>query len=97
MTIPLNRMTPEERERLCYVEGFTESAHLFAQIDDLENEQYASEESTEALKDRISELESALYLALPFVEDHEGSDIYKPGAVAAAIRTIRKALKEPIR
>lgn len=94
MTIPLTTMTPEERERLCYVEGFTESAALFAQIDDLEIEAAEVEESIETLKARISELESALYLALPFVEDHEGSDIYKPGAVLAATRKIKKALGE---
>ena len=35
---------------------------------------------------------AALYLALPFVEDHEGSQVYKPGAVAKAVRTIRDAI-----
>jgi hypothetical protein len=38
------------------------------------------------------DLLAALYLALPFVEDHEGSEIYKPGAVADAIRKIRAAI-----
>jgi hypothetical protein len=38
------------------------------------------------------DLLAALYLALPFVEDHEGSEIYKPGAVAEAIRKIRAAI-----
>ena len=38
------------------------------------------------------DLLDALYLALPFVEDHEGSEIYKPGAVAEAIRKIRAAI-----
>ena len=38
------------------------------------------------------DLLDALYLALPFVEDHEGSEIYKPGAVADAIRKIRAAI-----
>ena len=36
MTLPLNRMTAEERERLCHAEGFTEAAKLFARIDELE-------------------------------------------------------------
>ena len=30
-------MTPAERERLCYAEGFTEAAKLLAEIDDLNN------------------------------------------------------------
>ena len=38
------------------------------------------------------DLLDALYLALPFVEDHEGSEIYKPGAVAEVIRKIRAAI-----
>ena len=38
------------------------------------------------------DLLDALCLALPFVEDHEGSEIYKPGAVAEAIRKIRAAI-----
>ena len=38
------------------------------------------------------DLLDALCLALPFVEDHEGSEIYKPGAVADAIRKIRAAI-----
>ena len=40
------------------------------------------------------DLLDALYLALPFVEDHEGSEIYKPGAVAEAIRKIRAAIEK---
>ena len=38
------------------------------------------------------DLLDALCLALPFVEDHEGSEIYKPGAVTDAIRKIRAAI-----
>ena len=34
----------------------------------------------------------ALCTALPFVEDHEGSDIYKSGAVARAVAQIRAAI-----
>ena len=44
---------------------------------------------------RIETLENALYTALPFVEDHEGSPIYKPQAVADAVARIRAALGEP--
>ena len=46
------------------------------------------------LMQRIQRLEAALYTALPFVEDHEGSPIYKPQAVAAAVAQIREALQE---
>jgi len=38
------------------------------------------------------DLLDALYLALPFVEDHEDSNFYKAGAVAKALATIRAAI-----
>ena len=50
---------------------------------------------TAELLARIETLENALYAALPFVEDHEGSPIYKPQAVADAVARIRAALGEP--
>ena len=40
-----------------------------------------------------SDLLEALYLALPFVEDHEDSEIYKPGVVRDAVRRIRFAIE----
>lgn len=46
-----------------------------------------TEQAAQALLD-------ALYMALPFVEDHEGSKDYKPGAVAQAIRKIHQAIEE---
>lgn len=50
---------------------------------------------TAAEADRIEAMQNALYVALPFVEDHEGSPIYKPQAVAQAVARIRAALGEP--
>lgn len=50
---------------------------------------------TAELLARIETLEAALYLALPYVEDHEESPIYKAGTVAAAVAQIREALQEP--
>jgi hypothetical protein len=47
------------------------------------------------LMQQIEKLRAALYTALPFVEDHEGSPVYKPQAVAAAVAQIRQALEEP--
>ena len=40
------------------------------------------------------DLLEALCTALPFVEDHEGSDIYKSGAVARAVKEIRNAIEK---
>ena len=40
------------------------------------------------------DLLEALCTALPFVEDHEGSDIYKSGAVARAVAQIKTAIKQ---
>ena len=39
------------------------------------------------------DLLEALYLALPFVEDHKDSEIYKPGVVRDAVRRIRSAIE----
>jgi hypothetical protein len=47
-----------------------------------------------ALLAAADSLLDALYTALPFVEDHEGSDIYKPRAVAQALAKIRAAIQE---
>ena len=38
------------------------------------------------------DLLEALCTALPFLEDHEGSDIYKSGTVARAVAQIRAAI-----
>ena len=40
------------------------------------------------------DLLEALCTALPFVEDHEGSDIYKRGAVARAVAQIKTAIEK---
>jgi hypothetical protein len=54
-------------------------------LDDLEAQHRA---------DTIRDMLDALYVALPFVEDHEQSDIYKTGAVSKALRIIRAAIKQ---
>ena len=51
--------------------------------------------SARELLREAEQLREALYLALPFVEDHEGDPAYKPQAVAQAVARIRKALGEP--
>ena len=38
------------------------------------------------------DLLEALLTALPYVEDHEGSNVYKRGAVARALKQIRTAI-----
>ena len=40
------------------------------------------------------DLLEALCTALPFVEDHEDSNVYKAGAVARAVREIRAAIEK---
>ena len=47
------------------------------------------------LLNRIEDLEAALYMALPYVEDHEDSPAYKAGTVAAAVAIIKKVLRVP--
>lgn len=52
------------------------------------------EEDDQHEADTRADLLEALYIALPFVEDHEQSDIYKTGAVSKALRIIRAAIKQ---
>ena len=40
------------------------------------------------------DLLEALLTALPYVEDHEGSNVYKSGAVARAVAQIRAAIEQ---
>jgi hypothetical protein len=47
--IPLSSMTFEERERLCYTEGFTQAADLLGKLDDLERERDTLTEQTKNL------------------------------------------------
>ena len=49
-------------------------------------------ESNARLISAAPDLLNALCTALPFVEDHEGSNIYKAGAVAKALATIQAAI-----
>ena len=49
-----------------------------------------------ALISAAPDLLDALFIALPFVEDHEGSEAYKPEAVKNALKIIRTALEKAI-
>jgi hypothetical protein len=49
---------------------------------------------TQAEADTRADMLEALYIALPFVEDHAYSDIYKTGAVSRALVVIRAAIKQ---
>ena len=53
-----------------------------------------TDQDTQHEADTRADMLDALYLALPFVEDHEQSDIYKTGAVSRALITIRAAIKQ---
>lgn len=46
----------------------------------------------DAISKQRDELLAALYIAIPFVEDHEGDTGYKPGVVAKAVKTISAAI-----
>jgi len=74
-----------------YIRNIEDSTgETVAQVLDLDD--YANDIKRARLIAAAPDLLAALYLALPFVEDHEGSEIYKPGAVAEAIRKIRAAI-----
>lgn len=44
--------------------------------------------------DTFADMLEALYIALPFIEDHERSDIYKAGTVTKAGNIVRAAIKQ---
>jgi hypothetical protein len=74
-----------------YIRNIEDSTgETVAQVLDLDD--YANDIKRARLIAAAPDLLAALYLALPFVEDHEESEIYKPGAVADAIRKIRAAI-----
>ena len=54
------------------------------------------EEDDQHEADTRADLLDALFIALPFVEDHEGSEAYKPEAVKNALKIIRTALEKAI-
>lgn len=63
-----------------YNQGYEHGVHMYAE----------SIRSDACLSNALD----ALYTALPFVEDHEGSEVYKEGAVSAALKKIHKAIKQ---
>lgn len=72
-------------------------ADLVAYVIELKNEVQALEnqiEDTETLDIEGDPLRDALYKALPFVEDAEYSQDFKPGVVAKIVKEIRQALGE---
>lgn len=68
-----------------------ENGEMIAQVCDLDD--FPACHNRALLMAAAPELLDALYLALPFVEDHEGSEVYKPGAVKDALKTIRAAIR----
>ena len=74
-----------------YIRNIEDDAgEIVAQVLDLDD--YANDIKRARLIAAAPDLLDALCLALPFVEDHEVSEIYKPGAVAEAIRKIRATI-----
>lgn len=57
----LQTMTTQERERLAYAEGFTETANLLAQLDDALAEIEELNDRIEFLQDAINELEGGTW------------------------------------
>ncbi len=55
----LSTLTIEERERLAYSEGYTETANLLAQLDDTERER-------DALKDKAENLIPVRYFVIDY-------------------------------
>jgi len=68
-----------------------ENGEMIAQVCDLDD--FPACHNRALLMAAAPELLDALYLALPFVEDHKDSEVYKPGVVRDAVRQIRAAIK----
>lgn len=54
----LTTLTLNERERLAYAEGYTETAAILAEMSDLETRADTLENELEATKDRLDEVET---------------------------------------
>lgn len=68
----LNTMTLDERERLAYAEGFTETANLLGQLDDAERERDTVQEELDTLQEELEDKEG-----LPiryFAIDYDGEE-----------------------
>lgn len=52
----------------------------------------ATFKDSDTYRDLCAELLDQIYRSLPFVEDHEGSDLYKSGALTARIKSIKSAI-----
>lgn len=94
--IDLQTLPADEAERIAYAEGFTGTAALFARIADLEAERDRLTYELTQANETAESLRDTLYFALPFVEDHEGSDIYKPAYLKNVLNRIRGALGEDL-
>lgn len=71
----IQTMTTEERERLAYTEGFTETAALLGQLDDAERERDTLEEQLEDQRDDFElQLEDAAIPVRYFVLDYDMED-----------------------
>lgn len=75
MTIPLNRMSYAERERLAYVEGFTEAAALLATLDDTTIE---NDKITNDLWDLKEEAQSVSHYVDDLLDELEDPDFKGP-------------------
>lgn len=72
---------------------YDKEGRLIARVDFANGGQSENEAIANAcLIAESTELLEALCLALPFVEDHEDSSVYKAGAVAKAVRTIKATI-----
>lgn len=54
----IRMLTTEERERLAYIEGYTEAAELLGQLADTEHELEATQDKLFAAQDALDELEA---------------------------------------
>lgn len=63
----IRTMTTEERERLAYAEGFTETANLLGQLDDAERERDQANDENENHLDELVNLKGAIQEALALI------------------------------
>lgn len=65
----LNTLTTEERERLAYAEGYTETAALLGELSDLEQERDTLTEELEEVEPFTEELQQELKALREFFSD----------------------------
>ena len=95
-------LTLNERERLAYAEGYTETAAILAEMSDLEARADTLENELEATKDRLDEVETEYHALIDERDELEDElqtareDLTEERELAKAYRSMLMALEDEV-